>query len=116
MDQLPTRRLQKRPTVDPSELQEWKAKAKSRVLPAESLQDGSWLLSVAEENFEVCSSMCQTQPKCPPRPLTWGSCCSGSEGVRFCAEAMNKIYEGRFGFSKILIHRYSCESNTEKQN
>ncbi|CAE6953498.1 SSRP1 [Symbiodinium sp. CCMP2592] len=29
---------------------------------------------------------------------------------------MNKIYERRFGTSKILIHKYSCESNTEKQN
>ena len=114
--QRPTRCLQRRPTVDPAELQEWKSKAKSRVLPAESLQDGTWLLTVAEENFQACTSMCHSQPRCPPRPLTWASCCSGSEGVRFCTEAINKIYEGQSGWAKTLIHKFSCENNTDKQN
>ena len=107
--------LKKNPTIDPDDLGKWKAKAQARMLPAESLQDGSWLLAVGEENFQMCSEMSKGRPAHPPRALTWGSCCSGTEGARFCCEAINAVYQQNLRM-KPLRHKFSCELNSEKQN
>ena len=110
------RQLQRRPTVDSALLQHFRDEGKKRELAAESLQDGSWLLKVASENYDSCHRMCGgAQQLLPPHSLTWGSCCSGSEGARFCTEALNLLYRSKGGPEMSLVQKFSCESHTEKQ-
>ena len=115
----PGRVLRAQPTVDPSSLAEWRDKGKARVLPAESLQDGSWLLKAGRENAATCAAMTRGRFWKPLCALTWGSCCSGSEGMRFVAEALNVLHAESLAdgqkFENVLTHKFSCECNAEKQ-
>ena len=49
-----------------------------------------------------------------PVVLTWGSCCSGSEGVHYVMEAVNLALQ-RFDVSLTLKHCFSCEINPKKR-
>ena len=105
------RSLQRSATVDPSTLEAWLSKGKERSIQAEELQAGTW---PARENAQVAVRMTE-RPLFPERSLTWGSCCSGSEGVRFCFEALN-VVAAELGYKTSFRHIFSCESNDEKKN
>ena len=115
----PGRVLRPQPTVDPASLPAWREKGQERALKAESFQDGTWLLQAARENVSTCSQMSRGRPWKPPCALTWGSCCSGSEVVRFVAEILNVLSDENLAEGQksepVLVHKFSCESNPEKQ-
>ena len=47
--------------------------------------------------------------------LTWGSCCSGSEGVHYVVEACAQAME-ETGLPVTFQHAFSCESNKAKRS
>ena len=98
--------------MDPLELESWMEKGRSRLLRSEALHDGTWLLQAAQENTHVAADM-TGRSIWPSRSLTWASCCSGSEGVKFCFEAL-RIIAGEMGQHLRFRHVFSCESNKEK--
>ena len=62
--------------------------ASSRVTCPEDIVDGALLPKLAKENFQSFKAACPASPmafglspeKADGLELTWGSCCSGSEG------------------------------------
>ena len=49
-----------------------------------------------------------------PLELSWASCCSGSEGVHYVVEAMNKALS-QFNVDVRFTHKFSCESDKRKR-
>ena len=93
-------------------IETWMEKGRNRVISAQSLRDGTWILQVARENAQTAAEM-TSRPVLPTRSLTWGSCCSGSEGARFCFEALG-ILAAEMGAGISFRHIFSCENNEEK--
>ena len=108
----PSRSLRTSATIEPESIEKWMTEARSRTISPESLHDGTWLLTAAEENLQSCQAM-SGRSSLPSRSLTWGSCCSGSEGVRFCFDALN-ILAKKEGRQINFEHVFSCEANPDK--
>ena len=85
-----------------------------RSVSASELLTGSWLPKVARENFATCQRLSKNRPLAPDCALTWGSCCSGSEGARFVVDAMNEALTCQGSLCR-LTHAFSCEVNPEKR-
>ncbi|CAE7228141.1 SSRP1, partial [Symbiodinium natans] len=107
------RALRRHATVDGTKLQEQMDLARTRQIAAETLHDGTWLLQAARENSNIVSDL-TNRPLFPSRSLTWGSCCSGSEGVRFVFEAL-QLLAAEHGHGITFQHMFSCESAPEKR-
>ena len=102
--------------------------ASSRVTKAFDVVEGTLLPNLAGENLEGFKAVLprghplalgfvggeQTRAM-DDLELTWGSCCSGSEGVHYvleaCAQAMEEI-----GLPVTFQHAFSCESNKAKRS
>ena len=110
-----SRNLKPAPTIAPDSIEKWMEEGRSRTMSPESLRDGTWLLQASEENAQSCRDMSgrQAMPLRPLRSLTWGSACSGSEGVRFCFEALALLALSQ-GSQVRFEHAFSCESNPDK--
>ena len=107
-----SRALRPRATIDPECVEQWMQEGRAREVSAKSLHDGTWLFRAAEENAKTCGEM-SGHPLFPSRSLTWGSCCSGSEGILFCFEVLNRL-ACKMGSNVCFEHVISCESNPEK--
>ena len=102
--------------------------ASSRVTKAFDVVEGTLLPNLAGENLEGFKAVLprghplalgfvggeQTRAM-DDLELTWGYCCSGSEGVHYvleaCAQAMEEI-----GLPVTFQHAFSCESNKAKRS
>ena len=109
------RKLEAKPTVDPADVESETLTylSKRAILPSE-LVSGKWLFKAATENAQTCRRLSKARPLGPECQLSWGSCCSGSEGVRFVADALNHIFSQE-GSACQLKHAFSCELHPEKK-
>ena len=118
---------QKRPRTlkrESSDVQVLRA-ASSRVTSPQAIVDGTLLPELAEQNLAGFESILQAgHPLAAGFPansdhmdhveLTWGSACSGSEGVHFAIEACN-LAMAKKGVPVTFTHAFSCENNKPKQ-
>ena len=100
--------------------------ASSRVTSSQDVVDGALLPFLARqnlENFKTALSFGDSlvplgvpgQSRGPEAlDLTWASCCSGSEGVKYVVEAAN-LAMAEQGFSIEFHHKFSCEISKPKQ-
>ena len=97
--------------------------ASSRVTKAQDIVGGDLLPCLAEENLNSFRSVFPTSSVVlglkpgdldSPLSLTWGSCCSGSEGVHFAVLAVQNTLAQQ-GFKVEFAHAFSCESNKQKR-
>ena len=105
--------------------------ASSRCCPAEAICNGVLLRCLADENvagfenLDLGSSSSQAYGQAlafgpvesrqdAELELTWGSCCSGSEGPAYAVAAINDVCRAR-GLRLKFKHSFSCKSNEEKR-
>ncbi|CAK9103361.1 Uncharacterized protein SCF082_LOCUS48281 [Durusdinium trenchii] len=98
--------------------------ASGRVVDPAAIKNGSLLLSLAEEHIkgywtlfpdqEFGPQLTSTDCKMEELSLSWGSCCSGSEGAFYVFEALNSVFESH-DVRLSLRHKFSCESHQDKQ-
>ena len=96
--------------------------ASSRVTCPEDIVDGALLPKLAKENFQSFKAACPASPmafglspeKADGLELTWGSCCSGSEGVHYVVAAVEDALND-LGYYVKFKHMFSCESNKHKR-
>ena len=105
--------------------------ASSRCCPAEAICNGVLLRCLADENvagfenLDLGSSSSQAYGQAlafgpvesrqdAELELTWGSCCSGSEGPAYAVAAINDVCRAR-GLRLKFKHSFSCESTEEKR-
>lgn len=99
--------------------------ASLRVTDPESIKQGTLLPHLAEENLELFQELLPDSygpalREAPlsaglsadaddkePVTLTWGSCCSGSEGVRYVVDAANRAMN-QAGLPVCFEHKFSC--------
>ena len=81
---------------------------------AKELRDGTWLLRIAESNFQRFGDISDTSIFPTLRKMSWGSLCSGSEGTYFVMEAINAALAAANQEFR-LEHRFSCEISPEKR-
>lgn len=106
--------LRARPSLDDEAVKRCEREAPARKLTADSLLTGSWLHSVARENFRLCQGMAPKRSLAGTTTLTWGSMCSGSEGPAWVVSALNQLFEEK-GSNFRLEHAFSCELAPEKR-
>lgn len=115
------RRLKKNDSCEESRLM---LEASGRVVDPAAIKNGSLLLSLAEEHIkgywtlfpdqEFGPQLTSTDCKIEELSLSWGSCCSGSEGAFYVFEALNSVFESH-DVRLSLRHKFSCESHQDKQ-
>lgn len=102
--------------------------ASSRVTEAFNVVEGTLLPTLARENLQGFKAVLprnhplalgfvggeQTRAM-DDLELTWGSCCSGSEGVHYVVEACAQAME-ETGLPVTFQHAFSCESNKAKRS
>ncbi|CAK9103619.1 Uncharacterized protein SCF082_LOCUS48398, partial [Durusdinium trenchii] len=96
--------------------------ASSRVTCPEDIVDGALLPKLAKENFQSFKAASPASPmafglspeKADGLELTWGSCCSGSEGVHYVVAAVEDALND-LGYYVKFKHMFSCESNKHKR-
>ena len=122
-----TRRLSRQATVDPALCKSSVGDSKGRQLHASLFHDGTLLPHLAREHLANFQDLA---PKLPPRSslvgrVTWGSCCSGSEGDHFIMPAIEQAYneytasgQDRGTASGQVMHfdhLFSCEWDIHKR-
>ena len=91
--------------------------ASGRVTDPDDIVSGLLLPKLAEENLAGFQAILPAQSAGPlgHRPgclkLTWGSCCSGSEGLHYVVEAVNEVLHGKVA----MEHKFSCEIDQKKR-
>ena len=83
-------------------------------ISADELRSGSWLLRVARSNFQRFGEIAETSVYPTLTRLTWGSLCSGSEGVYFVMQAINAAVDAAWQ-DFVLEHKFSCEIVPDKR-
>lgn len=80
----------------------------------DELRNGSWLLRLAVSNFQRFGEIADTSVYPTLRRLTWGSLCSGCEGVYFVMQAITAAADAACQ-DFVLEHKFSCEIVPEKR-
>lgn len=123
MDKTPESKRRRHLQGQPSNASEVSFSATGQVTE-DDMVDGCLVCALALENLHsfrdkfpgasvlLGLSPCDTSDE--PVVLTWGSCCSGSEGVNFALQAI-QLALAKNGFAIVFQHLFSCESNKTKR-
>ena len=98
--------------------------ASSRVTVPDDIVSGHLLPELASGNLQCFQDLLPAQSPLAcgvggsstvgPLELSWGICCSGSEGVHYVVEAMTMALS-QFKVDLRLTHKFSCESDKKKR-
>ena len=108
------RRLGRHPSINDAICEEIVREVRKKEIPSTDIQNGQLLENLAKSHIENFKKVAPSRPTASGRVITWGSLCSGSEGVHFVLHAMQQAYRAA-GIDVTFKHKFSCESDPKNQ-